>query len=1415
MESVDTKPAGLKFNRTFTSEDVDVFDMFKWEKRKAEIKGGDGTVLFSQEILAPVHWSDQSVQIVASKYLYGDQTKGNNPSKGGREDSIKRLVWRVANTISMWGKKDGYFDSETSEIFKQELLYILINQMAAFNSPVWFNLGLYEEYGITQPDKTKALWRWSEELGEAVEADPYEYGQAAACFLLDVEDSIDDIWRVMAESARLFKYGSGVGADWSKVRSSREGLTGGGSASGPLSFMKVQDTTGGTIKSGGKTRRSAILQTLKVHHPDIREFVDAKANEERKAWALIEEGYDGSFNGEAYGTVAFQNTNQSVRVTDEFMQAVIDKRNFNLIAKDGTVLDSISADDLMQRISENAWLCGDPGIQYHDIINKWNPVPLSGEINQANPCTEFNYLGNTACNLASLNLKKFRDSENNVIDVVNIENVSRILITAQDILIDRSGYPSKKIAEMSHQHRPLGLGFANLGGLLMSMGVPYDSDEGRAIAGCIMAIIDGSARHQSAINAGVKGPFDAYELNRTEFLDVMSMHAGGIYDELYTKAPDYLRSFAETKLQDACDIGLTNGYRNGQSTNVAPTGCLTENNYVLSSDGLLPINTMGVADGDQWQDTDRLIAQESGSSVSNKFYVNGEDNCHRISSTLGHTIEGTSKHKIRVVNKEGDYVWKQLKNVTSSDHIVLRLGGHEQLLGGKEYVSLETDDERNPTILDESFAEFLGFYMGNGYVKSNAGIKLIINSNRPDVQLKFKEYWDKYGVSFEREEHKNGEGCFSATAYRYSLEELFKVNGFSKPKGNKGEGAAGAFIPTKILQSKTSVLCAFLRGLFEADGTVYTPKSNIRVEFCTVSEKLATEVHVALESIGIAARRAIYTDRASAYGNRPLHRVDLKSNGDVAIYRDKIGFMSYDKSSILDEWMDGHDVSLMRNVTQQELITDFHSTSEGLSRDVRADISVRKYQGKFSWEWAKYKIVKHPQLSSSKIAKIQQLGNVYLVPVAAVDDIGPKYTWDISVPDQNTYIANGFISHNTISFMMGCDTTGIEPCLGLITYKLLAGSKDSTIKVVNHTVEEALISLGYDEDTILGILDFISEAGSLEGCDLILPEHNDVFATSFGTHNTIEPMGHVKMLAAVQPFLSGSSSKTCNVPESATPEDIKDIYIKAWQMGIKAVAVYRENSKRSQPVSVKEGGNTRNSELIGVTREPVLNGSDAFTALQDLDTTGMSGDGFKDFVPHNEEVEPEVVYRPVRKKLPDDRESLTHKFTVGGHEGYIHVGLYPDTGLPGEIFITMSKQGSTISGMMDAFATAVSLALQWGAPLESLCEKFKYTRFEPAGFNTNVRIQRASTSIVDYIFEYLGTLEFGSKIDMTPLEDIMLEYNNTQAALPTITNDNTEVSTSVVYTITDAPPCGNCGTLTQRAGSCYSCPSCGNSTGCG
>ena len=926
----------MKISRMLTTKGENPFDLLEWEKRRATITDDKGGIIFEQDnVEVPSTWSVLATNVVASKYFYGPVGSEE------REHSARQLIHRVIRTMADWGLADGYFDSpDDAEVFYDEMCHLCVNQYGAFNSPVWFNVGLYQVYGYSSGNRSSYTWD-PDEQQIVVTDNTYKSPQASACFIQAVDDTMEDIMRLASAEAMLFKYGSGTGTDLSTLRSSRERLSGGGTPSGPLSFMRVYDQVAAVIKSGGKTRRAAKMQSLKVQHPDIRDFIQSKLREEKKAWALIESGYDGSFGGEAYESVMFQNSNLSVRVTDEFMQKVEKDEEWSTTAVlTGDTVDTFKARDMMRDIAEGTHTCGDPGLQYDTTINRWHTCKNAGRINASNPCSEFMFLDNSACNLASVNLMKFVDAEGSF-DVDTFRHVVRLFITAQDILVDRASYPSHEIAGHSHAYRPLGLGYANLGALIMRMGLPYDSDEGRGYAGAITALMSGTAYETSQELARVKGTFDGYEANKEPMFEVMQMHQAALQQIDATKCPADMLTAARQSWSRVVERAARRGFRNSQVTLLAPTG--------------------------------------------------------------------------------------------------------------------------------------------------------------------------------------------------------------------------------------------------------------------------------------------------------------------------------------------------------------------------------------------------------------------------------------------------------TIGFMMDCDTTGVEPDIALVKYKQLAGG--GMMKIVNRTLQPALQRLGYSDGEVESITHYVDDQETVEGAPELKPDHLQVFDCAFRPKNGVRYISykaHLRMMAAVQPFLSGAISKTVNVPTETSVSEILKTYMEGWKMGLKAVAIYRDGSKRTQPLSV----------------------SNQFEEVADGDS----------------EAELKAAMRkPFRRRMPSTRQSITHKFEVAGHEGYLTVGMHDD-GSPGELFITMAKEGSTVGGTMDAFGTAISLCLQYGVPAQELCRKFAHSRFEPSGFTKNPDIPIAK-SIVDYIFRWLSvTFPNGHRAGMDEgAEFAAPAASAAPAAQPGELQEDAgeqRVDSQFGRYMADAPACDNCGSITVRNGACYRCYNCGNSMGC-
>ncbi len=963
---------------------ADPFDTVAWTLRSAQIKDESGKLMFEQkDVEIPENWTQLATNVIVSKYFYGE----NGTEE--RERSVRQLIHRVTRTIADWGIADGYFATpEDGENFYRELSWLCLHQHGAFNSPVWFNVGLHHLYGVTG---SRCNWRWNPETMDVEQPDnPYEFPQGSACFIQSVDDNMEAIMRLATSEAMLFKFGSGTGTDLSTLRSHREKLSGGGKPSGPLSFMRVYDQIAAVVKSGGKTRRAAKMQSLKIWHPDILEFIECKWKEEKKAHVLIEKGgYEANFNGEAYSSILFQNANLSVRLTDEFMQAVEQGQQWQThwVTDQKTEGPAWDGKWLLTRMAECAWHCGDPGVQYDTTINRWHTCPNSGRINASNPCSEYMFLDDTACNLSSINLMKFRQPDG-TFAVERFQAACRLYFIAQEILVDHASYPTDEIARNSHMFRPLGLGYSNLGSLIMSDGLAYDSEGAYGLCGSVTALLHGAANLTSAEMAGVMGPFEGYALNREPMLRVMQMHRDAV-EKINNAGPQNLKEAARQVWDEVLSLGRKVGFRNAQATVLAPTG--------------------------------------------------------------------------------------------------------------------------------------------------------------------------------------------------------------------------------------------------------------------------------------------------------------------------------------------------------------------------------------------------------------------------------------------------------TISFMMDCDTTGIEPDIALVKYKQLAGG--GMLKILNNTVPLALNKLGYDDTEIRNICEYIDKNDTIEGAPLLADDHLSVFDCAFKPASGVRSINwkaHVRMMAAAQPFLSGAISKTVNMPHDVTPQDIADCYFWGWQLDLKALAIYRDGSKQSQPLNTSSDGDKK-------------------------------------------DVVEKIIYQPRRDRLPDTRQSITHKFNVGGHEGYINVGMFPD-GRPGELFITMAKEGSTVGGMMDAFGTSISIALQYGVPLEALVNKFSHMRFEPMGHTTNPDI-RIAKSVVDYIFRWMG-MQFlagfreasrGELPGQSEAEDVkpvapvsvasapvatapvvkaaapaakIVEKNGTNGVHPA----PTKVATKPVIDLEmleraglsikvdgngpatrneqfarfqlDAPSCENCGSITVRNGNCYLCHNCGNSMGC-
>ena len=1345
---------GIGIRRYFTRSGTHPYDTVEWEQREARIPNWkDGTDAFLQpDVEFPVTWSQNSTNIVAQKYFRG--TLGTDE----RETSLREVIDRVADTITTWGVRDGYFvDEHEGAAFRNELKYLLVSQRAAFNSPVWFNIGVQ---GVPQ--------------------------QGSACFILAVEDTMDGILNWYREEGTIFKGGSGSGINLSNIRSSFEHLKGGGTASGPVSFMRGADASAGTIKSGGKTRRAAKMVILNVDHPDVEEFIWCKAHEEQKARALRDAGFDMDLDGKDSHSIQYQNANNSVRVTDEFMQAVVDDADWDLKAViTGDVIRTVRARDLFRQISQAAWECADPGMQFDTTINRWHTAPNSGRINASNPCSEYMHIDNSACNLASINLLKYLDDDG-TFDVEAYQHTVEVMFTAQEILVGNADYPTEKIAENSRKFRQLGLGYANLGALLMAEGMPYDSDGGRAWAAALTALMTGHAYATSARIAGRMGPFAGYANDADAMNGVLRMHraeAAKIDEEL---VPPELLSAAQRAWDEAVELGETFGVRNSQSTVLAPTGCLVGGTFVPTERGLVRLGSLGDPVGAQWQPLGIAVQTDEGKRTATQFYVNGVEPVVDVQTGRGYRIRGTAKHRVKIVDESGALVWRRLADLRKGDRVPLAL---DQLVGGPRAVQLPPLAEahwtrdvytRVPGELTHELAELVGYFMGDGSLHSK-GLRFCVSEDDFDVvahlALLGKGLFGlEASVSSKR-------GYTEVAFHSVRLAMWWDACGFTKRsprEGHRGKGYV-PHVPDALLHTNDrATYAAFLRGLFEADGTVTVGIPT----WVTAKESFADEIQSLLLALGYpTARKHDVSGRGSQ-----LSSLRLLNSSYHTRWLDEVGFIGGRKSAKV-LCSEGRQAARQDHIPlTRSMIDRLAPGNDRLRRVLLMEVSRGRISRRVATEL----------FERTHDAELGHLLGFFYDSVASVELGDEDFTYDLSVPDNVTYLANGFVSHNTIGLALDCDTTGIEPDLALTKAKKLVGG--GTMLIVNQTIPRALKRLGYSDEQATAIVDHINEHKTVIGAPHFDLAHLPVFACSMGD-NTIHYMGHVKMMGAVQPFISGAISKTVNMPEEATVEDIEELHLEAWRLGLKAVAIYRDNCKVGQPLATQKKADTD----MPATSMPVV----------------------------ERIVEHVIVQEPVRQKLPRTRTSKTFSFRVADCHGYLTVGEYED-GRPGEVFLRVAKQGSTLAGIMDAFAISVSHGLQYGVPLEAFVEMFTNHRFEPAGMTDDADI-RIATSLVDYIFrklavEYLsyekrmamGVLTVSERIqpslpgveeaitvnepglDVLPMED--RAPSATRPAPPVERGQGVRENETVL--------CHICGDIMQRAGSCHACPSCGATSGC-
>jgi len=1598
------------------------------------------------------------------------------------------------------------------------------------------------------------------------------------CFILSVDDTMESILEWYRNEGMIFKYGSGSGLNVSPIRSARERLAGGGTASGPVSFMRAADASAGVIKSGGKTRRAAKMVVLNADHPDVKQFILCKWKEEEKAHKLIDLGYDPAIDGEAYGSVFFQNANNSVRVTDEFMRRALADEEWELRAvTTGETLERVKAKELLRLIAEATWHCGDPGMQFDTTINDWHTCPTAGRINASNPCftgdalvytdkglvpfrallervelgepfrvfthdathlehpastvsvtspthimstgihevyclrfsngaevkatanhrfftanrgmvaakdlqpaddvrlldqpvellsaslaidlddaeifrsgwgdrdtkdhtpvdlprvwtsrlaeyvgylvgdgsvveaadaehrlstasvvcgnaaesdelvphfralfaemgihepqlvtmpnatvqlrvnrtpvvrflkqlgvqecrahekvvpqsvfqtathiiagflrglftadgcvydgkttryvglgstsrtllvdaqrllllfgihsriyriseaqqkfsdtkedgthvkyiskplydlrvsgpsmvrfkehvgfltttkqakldrlitdrefhserttvrlvemskvgyestynltepknhsyivngivvancSEYMHLDNSACNLASINLLKFIDDEGNVL-TEQFRYAVRIMTIAQDSVVQNSSYPTAKIESTARAYRELGLGYANLGALLMSLGLAYDSEEGRAWAGTLTALLCGTAYEVSGEIAQQMGPYAGFAMNREPQLRVLRKHRAQVDKINHRLVPQPLLQAATRAWDESIRFGEAVGVRNSQVTVLAPTGCLVGSSLIVTDKGVVRLNRLGKIHGAQWQDVSFRVLTDQGERPATRFYINGPAATRRIRTEAGYEICGTLHHRVKVVDPiTNAWVWRRFEELASGDLVPLAMN---TVFGDVRHVALPplgepywaSDPEiQAPGEVTADLAEFVGYFMGDGSLHSK-GLRFCVTAGDEDVVERLcRLAWSLFHAKLHVELRQ---GYVEVSLHSVALAMWWEACGFAKhmptdSPDHRGKGYQ-PHIPDAILATNDRlVYSAFLRGLFEADGSVTLGVPS----FSTAHAEFAREVATLLLALGYPTTAKL---DQSGWGAADVHGLRLRNISYNESFLHEIGFLGKRKAAAL-ETKDGA-LSGKRDYVflPDDLIDELVPVS---SRHHNAVLmSIRRHGG-----IPRQRVVQlYEETRNDRLAHALQF---FYDRVSVNEDGGLQPTYDLSVPDNTTYLANGFVSHNTIAFLMDCDTTGIEPDIALIKYKRLVGG--GMLKIVNQTVPRALKRLGYAADDVDAILKWLDEKETIEGAPGLKAEHLPIFDCAFRpVHGTrfIHYMGHVRMMGAAQPFISGAISKTVNLPQDASVEDIMHAYTEAWRLGIKALAIYRDGSKRVQPLS---------------------------TGKKENAAAAPAG-------------------TPYRRRLPDERQAITHKFSIGGHEGYLTVGLFED-GQPGEIFIVMSKEGSTLSGVMDCFATTVSLSLQYGVPLKVLVNKFNHVRFEPSGV-TNTKDIRFAKSVIDYIFRWLALkflpAEEAQQFKVTELPGTKPAATAGESSAARAATKAGDVSTleqqerMTFVAQADAPACHDCGSLMVRNGNCYKCGNCGSTSGC-
>ena len=892
------------------------------------------------------------------------------------------------------------------------------------------------------------------------------------CFILSVEDEMDSILSWNTKEGNIFRGGSGSGINLSKIRGSMEPLSKGGTASGPVSFMRGADAWAGTIKSGGKTRRAAKMIVLDVDHPDIRDFIWCKAKEEDKAAALRDAGFDMSIDGDGFYSIQYQNANNSVRISDEFMQAVENDEDWRLIARTTgePIGEPIAARQLMKEIAEAAWRCADPGIQYDTTINRWHTCPESGRINASNPCSEYMHVDDSACNLASLNLMKFRRADG-TFDVESFAHAVDIVLLAQEIVVSPSSYPTEEIGANARAFRQLGLGYANLGAYLMADGVPYDSDAGRGTAAAITALMTGRGYLGSARIAGAIGPYDRYAENREAHNAVMRMHRDASYAIPVEDCLDTnLLTAARTSWDEAVGAGEKHGYRNAQATVLAPTGCLVPGSLVTTSRGLVRLGSLGNMDGSKWQDLDVDVATDDGPRRATQFYVNGMEQVVSVNTHRGYRLQGTPTHRIKVIDGEGNWAWRRMAEVREGDRVPIMLG---KMVGAPRSVALPPLGDlhwnaefatRVSSTMNPELAEFVGYFMGDGSLHAK-GLRLCVADSDPDVLQRLLDLGrDLFGLAGHTLPRQ---GYTELSFHSVPLTIWWEACGFAKLPpyaGHSGKGWA-PHVPDAVLHcNDREVYAAFVRGLFEADGNA----SNGYAYWNTTNEDFSRDVQTVLLTLGYVTTRSL--DAARNKLGAPCHRLRLLNASTAAGFVADVGFMSERKNEALSGSDNPQAARYDHIPITRELIDELAPRNDAVRKAALMELS---RSGTVTRRLATSLVERAPS------DELDHLLGYFYDTVANVDLLDDAPTFDLSVPDNVTYVANGFVSHNTISFLMDCDTTGVEPDFSLVKFKELVGGGQMTI--VNRTVPLALQTLGYSDEHIEQIVAYVNEHGTIVG----------------------------------------------------------------------------------------------------------------------------------------------------------------------------------------------------------------------------------------------------------------------------------------------------------------------------------------------